>query len=323
MLIAALVIGLGLLLVAVMAGNRFIPANQVWAVLVGQAARIPTVMVWDLRLPRSLAALFGGAGLALSGWVLQRLCRNPLAGPGMTGVTAGTVFPIVCCFVLLPRLSSFWYPPIGVIGGVAAAMLSWWIARQGRYGRAQLVLAGMCVSLWLSALTTWVILRHGADSPTLLFWLAGGFQGRSWMQLLFLLPWVLSSLVCILLCHRVLDLLGTSDEVAVGAGLDIRRWKPLLLVLAVVPVAAVSSIAGPVALVGLIAPHITRLLRPSSSVVACLLCALVGGVVLMGADLLARTIAIPREVPIGFLTALLGAPMLLWLIQSSRILRAG
>lgn len=251
----------------------------------------------------------------MAGLLLQTLTRNPLAGPGLTGTTAGAIAPIVLCFVFMPWLSSIYYPLIGLAGGLAATFVTFWIARGGSGRPLHLALGGISVSMFLGAVTTWTILSSGPQMPSLLFWLSGGFQGRSWIQLAYMLPWVLVGIVGALACSRVIGLLALSEQAAAGMGVQLAVWRPVLLLLAVLPVAGVTPVAGPVAFVGLASPHICRLLKPASTVWSILLTAAIGGFIVVLADVIGRSIAPPREIPVGILTALIGGPVFIYLVQ--------
>ncbi|UWU23650.1 iron ABC transporter permease (plasmid) [Rhizobium sp. CB3060] len=308
---AAIVVAGGLLI-----GAKPLQPRALWTVLLAPDGKIDSILVWTLRLPRSLAAFIGGAGLGVSGYLLQTLTRNPLAGPGLTGVTSGAVTPIVFCFVFVPWLSSVYYPLVGLAGGLAAALLTFWVSRGGRGRPLHLALGGISISLFLSAVTTYVLLLSGPQVPSLLFWLSGGFQGRSWTQLTYMTPWVLIGTAGALACQRVIGLLALSEQAAAGMGLQLSFWKPLLLLLAVFPVAGVTPVAGPIAFVGLAAPHIARLLRPNGPGWTIALTAALGGLMVVAADVIARSIAAPQELPVGIVTALIGGPLFIYLVQS-------
>ncbi|MGO6677866.1 FecCD family ABC transporter permease [Rhizobium leguminosarum] len=292
-------------------------------VLLAPDGKIESILVWTLRLPRSLTAAAGGAGLAVSGYVLQTLTRNPLADPGITGVTSGAVAPIVCCFVFAPWLSAGYYPFIGLAGGLAAASVTFWVSRGGQGRPLQLALGGVSVSLFLGAITTYVLLLTGPQSASLLFWLAGGFQGRTWSHLLYMLPWTIAGIAGALLLRRVIGMFMLSDHAAAGMGLQLGLWKPLILILAVIPVAGVAPVAGPVAFVGLAAPHIARLIKPRGTGWEIGLSAALGTLIVTVADVIARSVAIPRELPVGIITALLGGPVFIYLIQRGQLNLAG
>lgn len=295
-------------------GARPLAPGVLATILFFSDGRVDSILVWSLRLPRSLLAFMAGCGLAVSGYVLQTLTRNPLAGPGLTGVTAGAIAPIVFCFVFLPWLSSVLYPFIGLAGGLAAAATTFWIAHGDRGRPLHLALGGVSVSLFLGAVTTYILLLSGSQSPSLLFWLSGGFQGRSWPQLAYLAPWVALGVAGTFLCRRALAMLALDESTAAGMGLQLALWKPLLLILAVLPVAGVAPVAGPIAFVGLSAPHIARLLRPHGPGWTIALSAAIGGFMVAAADVLARSIALPREVPVGIVTALIGGPVFIYLV---------
>ncbi len=299
-----------------MVGAKPLQPGAVLTVLFTPDGKIDSILVWTLRLPRSLTAFVGGAGLGVSGYLLQTLTRNPLAGPGLTGVTSGAVTPIVFCFVFMPWLSSVYYPLVGLAGGTAAALITFWVARGGRGRPLHLALGGISISLFLSAITTYILLLSGPQVPSLLFWLAGGFQGRSWAQFTYMTPWVVVGTVGALACHRVIGLLALSEQAAAGMGLQLSFWKPLLLLLAVLPVAGVTPVAGPVAFVGLAAPHIARLLQPNGPGWTIALTAALGGLMVVAADVIARSVAAPQELPVGIITALIGGPVFIYLVQS-------
>jgi iron complex transport system permease protein len=308
--VAALVIAGGLLL-----GARSLGPEAALAALLAPDGKIDSILVWTLRLPRSLAAFVGGAGLGVSGYLLQTLTRNPLAGPGLTGVTSGAIAPIVFCFVFLPWLSSVFYPLVGMTGGLTAALVTFWISRGGRGRPLHLALGGISVSLFLGAVTTYILLLSGSQAPSLLFWLTGGFQGRSWMHLAYMTPWVLAGVGGALAFQRVIGLLMLSEEAAAGMGLQLAIWKPILLFLAVLPVAGVAPVAGPVAFVGLAAPHIARRLKPNGPGWTIALTAAIGGLIVVAADVVARSAAVPKELPVSIITALIGGPVFIYLVQ--------
>ena len=175
------------------------------------------------------------------------------------------------------------------------------------------------MSLFLGAITIYVLLLAGPQSTALLFWLSGGFQGRSWAHLAHMAPWVALGVAGALSLHRVVAMFALSDHAAAGMGLQLNVWKPVLLILAICPVAGVAPVAGPVAFVGLAAPHIARLLDPKGTILEIALTAAIGALIVTSADLAARTVAIPKELPVGIITALLGGPIFIYLIQRGRL----
>lgn len=304
-------------------GGKTLAPQALFNTLLHPDGRIDSILVWRIRIPRSLLAFTAGAGLALSGYVMQTLTRNPLAAPELTGVTAGAVLPIVFCFVYLPWLSSIYYPFVGLLGGALAGLIAFTLAGRKREQPLILALSGISLSLFLGALTTWIILSSGAQIPSLLFWISGGFQGRSWPQLLFMLPWVFLAAIGIFASSRALGLLAIGDKAAAGMGLNLHFWHPFLLLLAILPVAGITPVGGPLAFVGLAAPHIARLLKPQGTGGELLLTALLGALMVTLADVLARTVALPQELPVGILTALIGGPVFIWLVQRRHLVTGG
>jgi len=310
-LVGALLIGFAGLLF----GAKSMHFDQALTALFWPGQGIDSIIVWTLRLPHSIAAFAGGAGLAVSGYLLQSITRNPLAAPDLTGVTAGAVVVIVFSFVFLPALSSVFYPFIGLAGGLAAAAVTFWVARGGQASPLHLGLGGITISLFLGAITTYILLLGGPQSPAVLFWLSGGLQGRSWSALVFILPWAMAGILGALFCRRALELLSLGDDAAQAMGLKLSLWKPLFLVLAVCPVAGVTPVAGPIAFIGLAVPHIVRLLRPQGAAWTILLNVAIGGFIFVTADVIARSIAAPRELPVSMVLALIGGPFFIHLVQ--------
>lgn len=318
---ATLLVG-GMLLVSIVSGflGLLVGAKPMTLDAALRAVAAPNVgtdgiIVWTLRFPRSIAAFLVGSGLAVSGYLLQSITRNPLAAPDLTGATAGAVVVIVSCFVFLPGLSSVYYAPIGFVGALSASALTFWVSRGGTASPLHLALGGVTISLFLAGITTYVLLLGGPQSPSVMFWLSGGLQGRSWNHVLFMLPWIGIGIGGALVCSRAIQLLALGDEVAAGMGLRLGFFKAALLVLAILPVAGATPIAGPIAFIGLAVPHVVRLLRVGGPAVTIAVNVALGGMVLLIADILARTIAAPRELPIGILTAIIGGPVFIYLAQ--------
>ena len=301
-------------------GAKLMPPRAVFSALVWPDGKIDSIFVWKLRLPRSLVAYGAGCGLGVAGLLLQTLTRNPLSGPGITGVTSGAVAAIVSCITFFPAVSSVFHPLIGLAGGMCAALITFWIAEGSNDRTLRLVLGGMTVSLFLSAVTTYLLLRSGPQAPSLLFWISGGFQGRSWLHFLYVFPWVVVGIGGAILLHRVLDMFLLSDRAAAAMGVDLGFWRPVLLILAVLPVAGVVPVAGPISFVGLATPHIVRLLRPKGMIWTIVLTAVTGGLIVALADIVARTIAAPRELPASIITGLIGGPLFIALIYRQQML---
>lgn len=314
MTIAIVVTTVIVILAGLAFGAKLMSPGAVASALLWPDGKIDSIFVWTLRLPRSIAAFVAGAGLGVAGLLLQTLTRNPLAGPGVTGVTSGAVAAVVVCIALVPWVPPQLYPFAGMAGGLGAAMITLWIAGGGADRPLHLVLGGITVALFLGAVTTYIWLLSGPQAPSLLFWLSGGFQGRTWIHLLYITPWTVAGIGAAFALRRVLGMMLMDDHAAASMGLQPGFWRPILLVVAILPVAGIVPIAGPIAFVGLATPHIARLLKPEGLGWTITLTAMLGGLIVTAADIISRTVAAPREMPVSIVTALIGGPLFIALI---------
>jgi iron complex transport system permease protein len=299
---------------ALAAGAIPVPLQAVWRVLTGSDSGMPAILVWELRLPRFLAGLLVGASLGVAGWVMQTVTRNPLASPGITGVVAGASMVVVVaqvCFLV----SASWLPWLGMLGGTLAATLTFVVAGQGGFTPVRLALAGIAVTALATALATAFLLFSGAQAQQLYFWLAGGLLGRGWSHVQLILPWACAGLALVMCFSRYLNLLRLDDEIARGLGARVLLWRLGFVGIAVALTAATVAVAGPVGFVGLVAPHLVRLLLGNDQRLALPTVMLLGALLVTLSDLLARTLAAPAELPLGVFTALLGGPLFIWLIR--------
>jgi iron complex transport system permease protein len=307
------------LVASVAVGSVTLPVGEVFEALGGARRLESHLIVADLRIPRTVAGLVAGVGLAVSGVLLQGATRNPLASPTLMGITAGGGFGVVVSVALLglPPQFAFW---AAFIGGAGAAGLALTLASSGRDGLSpvRLALSGAIVwallAAWTSALLA--INEHTADDVR--HWLAGSLAGRDAAAVGPLLPLLAAALLAAWLLARPLDALALGDETAVGLGQHPTRVRLLAGVVAVALAAVAVALAGPIAFVGLAVPHVARALIGSRHRDVLLLSALLGPVLLLGADIVGRVVAPPTEVQAGVLTALIGAPVLVRLAVRTR-----
>jgi ABC-type Fe3+-siderophore transport system permease subunit len=284
------------------------------------------LILLQLRLPRVVGAALVGAALAVAGTLFQGLLRNPLADPFLLGTSAGAALGAAIGFVVPAVEVAQWLgfslvAILGFAGALGAAAAVYAIAtRRGQTPVVTLLLAGVAVSAILSAAQTLVISlqqRTGLRILSLYYWLAGGVNVQSWAQIWVLLPLVALAIAGALLLAPALDAFALGERMAAHLGLPVERAKLAITALAALLVAAAVSISGLVGFVGLVAPHVCRitlgprhrLLVPAS--------ALAGAIFVVLADLLARTIASPSELPLGVVTALVGGPFFLWLLRGA------
>lgn len=311
-----LLLAIGLILIAVISlslGAVHITIPELWQGILKRGDRINQTIVWQLRLPRILAAMLVGAALGTSGSLLQGMLRNPLATPFLLGISAGAGLVIVSAITL--GLYSGWIPFAAWCGAILTTTLVYFLARKGNnIAIDRLILAGVAVSSLFGSLQT-VLLLLSEDSriQTALNWIVGSLNGRGWSELTVTSPYIVIALILACLLGRSLNVLNLGDDLAVGLGLKLGRSRIFIGGVATLLAAGAVSIAGLIGFVGLIVPQAIRLLIGNSDYRLLIpLSAIGGALVLSGADLLARIGAV--ELPVGAVTALLGSPLFVWLL---------
>jgi iron complex transport system permease protein len=283
---------------------------------------VEDAIIWQIRLPRVLLAALCGATLALSGAAYQGVFRNPLADPYLLGVGAGAGFAAAVAMVVdLPvEAGGFSLLPIVAFAGAMTAMLTTYaIARtSGHTPNTTLILAGIAVSSLAVSGISYLMLLDERNAVAILTWLLGGFNDSSWREAGILLPYAVPAAAVIFLHGRLLNVLQLDEEEAQQAGLNVERTKALILLAASLASAAAVSVAGIVAFVGLVSPHIVRLLIGPDYRRLLPVAALTGAAFLVIADLGARTVISPSELPVGVITSFVGAPFFLYLLRKQR-----
>ena len=295
------------------------------ALLVG-AAETTSVIITEIRAPRIALTLIVGAGLGLSGALLQGTLRNPLADPGIIGVSASAALGAVVAVALGAAYSS-WLAAIGAtIAGIAGMALVMWIARSasGRTEVVTLVLGGVAVTAFAAAVLSVVVAvsdTAGARSAT--FWTTGSLALATWPGVWSTLPFLVLAAVFATVVARDLDVLALGDRSAWAAGVDVDRTRMLALGAAVLAVSAGVAVVGVIAFVGLVVPHAVRLVIGPRHGGLLLGSALAGALLLLIADTIARTVVSPVELPLGVVTAVIGAPVFIVLLRRTRAAQGG
>lgn len=282
--------------------------------------------VWQFRLPRTLLGALAGAGLALAGAMMQVTVRNPLAEPYNLGVSSGASVGAVLVIVFgSAALGGLSMNVAAFAGALAACACVWSLARKnGSLSPTRMILAGVALGALLSAVTSYLTISTNAQNVvSVLFFLLGSVSAATMSSLIG--PAVALLIACMIaaLLARSLNALMTGDESAVSLGINASRLRGLLLVVASLLTGAVVSVAGGIGFVGLVVPHIARIAVGADHRRLLPVAVLGGAVFLMLADLLARTVAAPTEIPLGILTAFVGAPFFLWLMRRGGAERAG
>ena len=272
-----------------------------------------------LRLPRTIVAFLVGVGLAIAGTITQGITRNPLAAPGIIGVNAGATLAAVSLIILLPNAPVSLLPFAAFGGALAIAILIYLLAWEGGSSPVRLILVGIGFSLIAGALTDIMITFGEINTVSqALVWLAGSVYGRSWSQVRALLPWIIIFGLMALLLTRELNTLNLGDEVARGLGSRVEWQRGLLLLTGVALAGASVATAGAVGFVGLMSPHLGRQLVGASHEGLLPVSAMMGGMLVVVADLLGRVLFAPLELPCGIITAAIGAPYFVYLLISQR-----
>lgn len=314
-LLVAVIAGIAFGAVAVAPGDIF---SAVGRAITGRSSGLADTLIVGVRLPRVLLAAVVGASLAGAGAIYQALFRNPLADPYILGVSSGAGLGAMLALVATAGATGLRYGavPAAAFAGALITMLvvtrlaSW----RGRLDTASLLLAGVALSYTLAALTSFVMVFAREQMASVVFWMMGGLGSASWPYLAMVAPMFLVGAAFSLTVTRELNLMLLGDERAGHLGLDAKRFKMVVLAVASLLTAAAVAVAGLIGFVGLMVPHMVRLVIGPDHRVLLPASFLGGAIVLVVADLLARVVIAPIELPVGIVTALLGGPFFVWLL---------
>ena len=280
----------------------------------------PSALVWSLRWPRVLTAASAGAGLAISGLLLQRLLRNPLASPDILGLSAGATLAVMLALIIFGgALLGAVAPLAAFVGSLAVLAVLMLLGRRHHYSPALMALLGISLGALLNAALQFVLAKGTGDSFALLGWLAGSTYRATPAQALWLTVGVLLFGALAVLFQRGLTLIGIGDGVAASRGLNVPRLRLVLLVLVALLCALVTSLLGPVAFLGLLAPHIAVMLGARRVLPQLLLAASLGAVLMLLADWVGRTLIFPLQIPVGIVASVLCGSYFVYLLIRGRL----
>jgi iron complex transport system permease protein len=313
------------LLLSIAIGSVFISPLDVWRTLLGQATNESfKTILWSIRLPRTALVTLVGAALAGSGAAYQGLFRNPLADPYLIGVASGAGLGAVLAMSFnwpYTFLGLSAVPALAFIASLLTVFLVYLFARVGaEVPTTNLILAGVAVSSFTGALTSFLMLRSTGELRRALSWLLGGVSLSGWPAILTLIPYLAIGLTTLVLSGHALNLLQFGDDQASQLGLDTRRARGIIIVAASLVTAAAVSFAGIIGFIGLIVPHVVRIFWGADYRRIVPLSIIGGAGALLLADVLARVILAPQELPVGIVTALAGAPFFLWVLRRGKSL---
>jgi iron complex transport system permease protein len=330
-LISAIILVLALL-VSVLVGSVFISPKTLFNVIAsaiqGKASSLDpngsfAAILFQLRIPRAALLLLVGASLAGSGSAYQGLFRNPLADPFLIGVSSGAGMGAVIAMTIrwpYTRLALMAVPIAAFAGALLAVFVVAQLARVGKtIPTTNLILAGVSVSAFASAVTSLLMINSTGELRRAIVWLMGGATLTGWGPVLAILPYVAIGLTVLLLLGHPLNVLQFGDEQAQQLGIPVQKVRLVIIVAASLVTAAAVAYAGVIGFVGLVIPHIVRILWGADYRRLLPLSMICGASLLLITDVIARTISAPQEIPVGIITALLGAPFFLWVLKRSKL----
>lgn len=337
-LVAAILILFLLLFVSVTLGVMLGPVPihplTVWKIALNQLTLLPVSfqgdwtlaqerIIWDIRFPRVLLGIAVGAGLAVVGVVIQALVRNSLADPYILGISSGASVgaTLVILFGAFGSFGQYALSTAAFLGALFSLLLVYMLAHvAGRLTTTRLLLAGVVVSMILSAITSFIVISSPNERGIrdAMFWMMGSLAGARWDHLFIPVIAVTIGLICLLVQFRPLNLLLLGEETAGTLGVDMDRFRKWMIVITALLTGVVVAVSGAIGFVGLMIPHLVRLTVGSDHRRVLPISALAGAIFVIWADVFARLAVAPQELPIGIVTALCGGPFFIWLLRKSK-----
>ena len=296
-------------------GTYTLSFEEIWAAFQPDDKNYFTLM--EYRLPRAVLAILLGGALAISGVLVQSVVRNPLASPDILGINNAAGLVAVSVLRFLPNLAFYWMPIFAFLGGVLSFVILW-IVCGFNFRPIKMAIIGVALSALWAAISHYLMLTNPVEINTAMLWLTGSLWGRSWSYLNVVLPWLVVLLPLPFIFCRDLDTLGLGENKASTLGVTVNKVQISVLVLAVALSTTAVAICGPIAFLGLVAPHLARRLvggRHRTLLPAALI---IGALLLQLSDILARVIDPPTELPAGILTAIIGAPYFFYLLMRTK-----
>lgn len=302
-------------LLSLSVGGVSVPLKEVFASLAGRNTEASNLIIMQFRLPRIAAAILIGAALAVAGALLQGIIRNPLASPDLLGVTGGASVAVVAFMTFVTGYSIHWVPFIAIGGALVATTINYVFAWKKGVSPFRLVLIGIGISTAMGALTTFLLISGPAYlAAQVLNWMTGSIYGTNWSYIEVLWPWVAVFIPFSLLLAKELNVQSLGEDVARGLGSRLQLNRMILLFYSVALAGAAVGVAGTISFIGLMAPHIARMLIGNSYKLIIPVSAFIGAIILLLADLAGRMLFQPLDVPAGVFTAGIGAPFFMYLL---------
>lgn len=315
-LLIAIAVFVGSFTIAMVFGAAETSLKDVWIALTSNVTTDTTNIIRELRLPREIGAIFVGAALSVSGAIMQGLTRNPLADPGLLGLTAGANAALALTLALIPATNYFGITIACFIGAAIGAILVFGIGamKKGGFSPLRIVLAGAAISAFLHAIAEGIGL-YFKISKDVSMWTAGGLIGTTWSQLQMIGPIILIGIAIALLLSRQLTILSLNEELAVGLGQKVVQVKFILFIIIILLAGASVALVGNMAFIGLMVPHIVRPIVGNDYRFVLPMSAVFGASFMLLADTMGRTINAPFETPVAAIVSILGLPFFLFIVN--------
>lgn len=304
-------------LMSLSVGSLKLPLKEIVSTLWNRPEGVNYQILFNIRLPRILLGAMVGGCFAVAGAILQGVMRNPLASPGIIGVSAGGGLAGIIVMLVLPQFGAL-LVPAAFCGSLATALLVYLLAWKRGVSPVRLILAGVAVSAMLGAFSSTILLFNAERAGGILDFSIGSLSARSWHQIQQVGLYMLFAFLAAFSLGGKLNILALGDEVAIGLGLKVERVRFLLIATAALLAASAVSVAGLLGFVGLIAPHIMRMLIGSDNRFLLPASALFGALMVVSCDTIGRLVMDPSELPVGIIMALMGPPFFLWLLRRHR-----
>jgi iron complex transport system permease protein len=318
-LILMLLLLLVIFICCVCVGSQVLTPWTVFKGILGQSDPQVKLILDSLRLPRAYVAILSGAALGMSGTLLQGTIRNPLAAPNIIGITGGGSLAAVIFLNLFPNAPISFMPLAIFFGALLVTILVYALSWKRGVSPTRLILVGIGISSVTSAMTTLIIaMSTFVASDKAYLWMVGSVYGVTWKDVKFLLPWISISFICSMTYARHLDVQGLGDDIALGLGAHLQRHRAILTLLSVALAGGAIAVVGAIGFIGLVAPHMGRRLIGANHRALIPASALLGAMILLVADTVARTLFLPIDVPAGVFTALIGAPFFIYQLYHQR-----
>lgn len=297
-------------------GSVDISFSTIVHTLLGNVQTTDEMVIWNIRFPRNIVGSLVGANLAVSGAILQAVMKNPLADPGIVGVSSGAGLAGVIMLIFMPE-ASILLTPVAFVGAMLSAAAVYALAWKNGIRPTRIILAGVAVSAFLGSGISALLVFYSDKVQGALLWMVGGLSARSWPQVETLFPYTILGLVLALAGCKALTILSLGDETARGLGVPVERVRFSMTAVAALLAAGAVSVAGLIGFVGLVVPHIVRLIIGTDYKYVIPGSAILGAGVLVFCDTLGRVAFSPIEIPAGIIMAFLGAPFFLYLLRRS------